>query len=140
MKRIVVGVDLTPGWSTVVQQSTTLARACGAGVEFVACVGENASGAERQVLHDDIMAAVLPYSEDLVFDVRVVVGAPHQALRQAGEGADLLVVGARGTSSGRRLLLGTVAQALLHGHGCPVLVVRDVDRELTAPAPQTLAS
>ena len=37
---------------------------------------------------------------------------------------DLLVVGSRGLSAGRRLFLGSVSGALVHHAPCPVLVVR----------------
>jgi len=37
---------------------------------------------------------------------------------------DLFVVGSRGLSTGRRLLLGSVSDALVHHATCPVLVVR----------------
>lgn len=128
MQRIVVGVDLTPGWPTVVRQALAFARSSGARLEVVACVGGDTSSKYRQVVSNEISAAVTPYTEGVAVDVRVVVGVPHQVLREAGLEADLLIVGARGTSAGRRLILGTTAQALLHGHGCPVLVVRDIDR------------
>ncbi len=36
---------------------------------------------------------------------------------------DLLVVGSRGLSAGRRLLMGSVSDALVHHAPCPVLVV-----------------
>jgi len=45
---------------------------------------------------------------------------------------DLLVVGSRGLSAARRLLLGSVSSALVHRAPCPVLVVR--------PAPTTPSS
>jgi nucleotide-binding universal stress UspA family protein len=38
--------------------------------------------------------------------------------------ADLLVLGSRGLSAGRRLLLGSVSDAIVHHAKCPVLVVR----------------
>ena len=37
---------------------------------------------------------------------------------------DLLVVGSRGLTAGKRLLLGSVSDALVHHATCPVLVVR----------------
>jgi len=37
---------------------------------------------------------------------------------------DLLVMGSRGLSTGRRLFLGSVSDALVHHAPCPVLVVR----------------
>jgi nucleotide-binding universal stress UspA family protein len=38
--------------------------------------------------------------------------------------ADLLVMGSRGLSTARRLLLGSVSDAIVHHAKCPVLVVR----------------
>lgn len=38
--------------------------------------------------------------------------------------ADLLVMGSRGLSAGRRLFLGSVSDALVHHAPCPVLVTR----------------
>ena len=47
------------------------------------------------------------------------------ALLDASDGADLLVVGARGLGRVRRLLLGSVSQQCLHHATCPVAIVRD---------------
>jgi nucleotide-binding universal stress UspA family protein len=41
---------------------------------------------------------------------------------------DLVVVGSRGLSAGRRLLLGSVSSALVDRAPCPVLVVRPMKR------------
>jgi nucleotide-binding universal stress UspA family protein len=38
--------------------------------------------------------------------------------------ADLLVVGSRGLSTAKRLLLGSVSDAIAHHSGCPLLIVR----------------
>jgi nucleotide-binding universal stress UspA family protein len=56
----------------------------------------------------------------------VRTGDPALQLEQGAEenGADLVVVGARGHSAAHRLLLGSVSTRLLHHARRPVLVVR----------------
>lgn len=49
---------------------------------------------------------------------------PAQALMQAAEGADLLIMGARGRGGFKGLLLGSVSDQLVHHAPCPVTVVR----------------
>lgn len=58
--------------------------------------------------------------------LEVRTGDPAVQLERAAEenGADLVVVGARGHSVARRLLLGSVSTRLLHHAHRPVLVVR----------------
>lgn len=54
-----------------------------------------------------------------------VVGAPGESiLAEARQGHyDLLVLGRRGLSPLKELLLGSVSQAVLHGTPCPILIV-----------------
>ncbi|MEU8193178.1 universal stress protein [Microbispora amethystogenes] len=64
-----------------------------------------------------------PYP-DLRVTEEVVRRHPVEALLQASQGADLLVVGSHGHGEFSGLLLGSVTQALLHHATVPVAVVR----------------
>jgi nucleotide-binding universal stress UspA family protein len=59
-------------------------------------------------------------------DLSIAVGHPApEILRYADvTDTDLLVVGARGLGTMKRLLLGSVSEAVLRHAACPVLVVR----------------
>ncbi|UOE22148.1 universal stress protein [Thermobifida halotolerans] len=61
---------------------------------------------------------------DVPVGVRVVYEHPVQALLDAGEYADLVVVGSHGRGSVAGLLLGSVSQSVLHRSSAPVAVVR----------------
>jgi nucleotide-binding universal stress UspA family protein len=72
-------------------------------------------------------------SERVSVHVRVGQAAP-EILALAGEvGADLIVVGTHGRSGIRRLVLGSVAESIVSGASCPVLVVRPRKSEAEAP-------
>ena len=69
--------------------------------------------------------AVADQSTDGVDVERTLVRGPAvQALLDAAEGADLLVVGSRGHGGFAGLLLGSVSQQCAHHASCPVVIVR----------------
>ncbi len=55
--------------------------------------------------------------------VRALSGVPAEELIKAGEDADLLVVGSRGSGGFGRLLLGSVGSQVTQHAPCPVVVV-----------------
>lgn len=57
--------------------------------------------------------------------VQGVSGVPCDELIRASDDADLVVVGARGMSGMRRMLLGSVSTTVLHHARCPVAVIPD---------------
>lgn len=62
---------------------------------------------------------------ELAYDARIEEGPTYGSIRQAIErdDPDLLVIGTRGLTGARRLLLGSVADAVLRGVACDVLAV-----------------
>lgn len=75
-------------------------------------------------LDDIVEAALRGGSEAGSIERRVVCDLPARALLDASEGAELLVVAARGTGGFRGLLLGSVSQHCLHHASSPVAIVR----------------
>lgn len=96
-----------------------------AGPTYVPSTAEWQASAQQIV--DKAVAEALAGPEpptDVPVTPRAVHGGPRKLLDQA-VGAELLVVGARGTSGLERWVLGTVSRQMVEQTPCPVLVVRD---------------
>lgn len=91
---------------------------------------------DRERIIDDVGRRLLDIADRLrvgyrTVHVEVLDGRPateivHDAERK---GADLIVVGARGLSTARRLLIGSVSSEVVDHAPCPVLVAREGDIE-----------
>ncbi|WUU80966.1 universal stress protein [Streptomyces cellulosae] len=79
----------------------------------------------EQHLLDETVTAWQEKFPQVAVERRLVRSRVRPALIDAGRGARLVVVGARGHGGFTGLLLGSVSQALLHHAHCPVTVVRD---------------
>lgn len=77
----------------------------------------------RLVLRD-VLAGYREEHPDVDVIEEAVRGHPVEVLRQAAEGADLLVVGSHGYGAFAGLVMGSVSQAMLHHSPCPLAVVR----------------
>ena len=55
--------------------------------------------------------------------VRAESGVPAEVLINASKGADMLVVGSRGSGGFSRLLMGSVSNQVAHHAACPVVII-----------------
>jgi nucleotide-binding universal stress UspA family protein len=78
---------------------------------------------------DTLVTVVRDEFPDLEIQAEAVLEHPAAALKRAGAGAQLLVVGSRGRGAVRGLLLGSVSQHLLRHAACSVAIVHDIGRE-----------
>ena len=81
------------------------------------------SAAARETLAEAV-AAALADDPGLEIEQRLVEGDPAEALVDASESADLVVVGSHGRSGLRAALLGSVSRHVASHAACPVVVVK----------------
>ena len=139
MARVVVGVDGSETSIEALRQAIAAARERGATVDAVVAwhfpgitmlpgpedVPTPTKLEEQARAHlDSAVAAVGSAAEGVEIRSHVVQGHPADVLMRAADGADLLVVGARGTGGFRGLLIGSVSNQVVHHATCPVLVAR----------------
>ncbi|HVM63697.1 MAG TPA: universal stress protein [Acidimicrobiales bacterium] len=141
MKRIVVGVDGSPGSVAALRWAVGLAQETGAEVDAVSAwwlptgwtegawardipkLGAEMFAATAARLDQAVSAATGGTSDPVAVRPCVVEGASAQVLLDASKGADLLVVGSRGRGGFAGLLLGSVSQQCVHHARVPVVVV-----------------
>ena len=135
--RIVVGVDGSEGSQNALRWAARQAQYTGATLEVVigwqypAFYGWAPAGPD-DADYGQIAEQVLTETLDKVFGpdrperlaTRVVACHPAQALVEASEGAELLVVGNRGHGGFADALLGSVSTYCVHRAHCPVTVIR----------------
>jgi nucleotide-binding universal stress UspA family protein len=139
MTDIVIGIDGSAGSAAALRWAVREAELRQGKVTAVMAWGlleqHHATGNEFDPAYDSrdaaealaaaVEAAVGPEVAPTVTQ-RVVCDLPARALLDASEGADLVVVGARGLGGFRKLLLGSVSEQVLHHARCPVAIIRDV--------------
>ncbi|WP_175411919.1 universal stress protein [Streptomyces sp. TRM64462] len=95
-----------------------------AAVHVSADAHSGAPRAEGERILADALSGIDRPGVEVAASARLVTGPVRQALIEESEGAQLLVVGARGLGGFAGLILGSVSQAVLHHAHCPVAVVR----------------
>jgi nucleotide-binding universal stress UspA family protein len=72
----------------------------------------------------DALGEAFPEKPPVEIESKLVEGDPAEALVAEAEGADLVVVGSRGRSGIKSVLLGSVSGHVVHHAPCPVVVVK----------------
>ncbi len=132
---IVVGVDGSPASKDAVVWAANQATLVGAELRAVASwrwpnyitrlpPGVDPAADTKRTLDEIVDAALADFTE-LEVTRHVVEGPPGPALLTQAEGADLLVVGAKGRAAFPGMLLGSVAEYCVRNGDCPVVVVRN---------------
>ncbi|MEV4788785.1 universal stress protein [Streptomyces tuirus] len=134
--RVVVGVDGSPASHAALRWAARHARMVGGAVEAIYVWDTpSARGWSGPAVDPDFdleqarerfaqeLRAVFPGEQPPRLREHLVQGDPSEALIQASEGAELLVVGRRGIGGFARAMLGSVSQRCAQHAACPVVVV-----------------
>jgi nucleotide-binding universal stress UspA family protein len=93
---------------------------------------EEAMAAARAVLARALGQVPEELREGVAVEEHIALSAPADALIAASHDAVLLVVGSRGRSEVKDLLLGSVSTACVHHGRCPIVVVPHEWRDVAA--------
>ncbi|MCI0747184.1 MAG: universal stress protein [Verrucomicrobia subdivision 3 bacterium] len=149
LTRILVPVDFSEGSRKAVRYAGALAAPFGATV-YVACivapvVALEALSALGLAESDEVAATKCEaklramardeWGESIQAEFEVVVGDPlNEIIRLARElEADLIVMSTHGYTGLKHALLGSTAEHVVRQSPCPVLVVRERERDFVAP-------
>ncbi len=140
VKHIMVALDGSPSAAKALELAADLAKSAGAAVELVSVVPLQVyystyvpdltavTATEEKAVRDRLDRDLQELKAKGIQDVRatVLTGLVVEALLDHVQAhpPDLLVMGSRGQSATRRLLLGSVSDALVHFAQCPVLVAK----------------
>jgi nucleotide-binding universal stress UspA family protein len=138
-KRIIIAVDESPFAARAAEVGIELAKALKADLAFFHAIDPSALSAPEGGVPRDVLASLAERdARNLLaaFRERAALSPPALEFLEFGKPiakivdgakswpADLIVLGSHGRRGVEKLLLGSVAEGVLHHAPCPVLVVR----------------
>ena len=83
-----------------------------------------------------MLEAVVPTDPTVPYEHRLITGDPATAIARLAEEeqADLIVMGTHGRTGLTRLLMGSVAEAVVRRAPCPVLTYKQTDHSADSAA------
>ena len=144
LKLILTSTDFSPSSDAALAMATALARDSGAkllivhveeiplatgGAEYLYSVPEPATQELKEMLSE-----VVPRDPSVPFEHHLLAGDPAEAIIRTAEqeNVDMIVIGTHGRTGLTRLLMGSVAEAVVRRASCPVLTVKQAAKVASA--------
>lgn len=146
-RKILFPTDFSHTGDSALELATTLARERGAKLLIVHVeeppaaygAGEMYYGMPDPVTDDlrKMLEQVAPPDPQVPCERRLITGDPATAIASLAqdEGVELIVMGTHGRTGLMRLLMGSVAEAVVRRAPCPVLTLRQPSAPESAPTP-----
>jgi len=131
--RLLAAVDIRDHANTVLDTARSFAEATGSTLDLVYASAELARipmdqddmwAGQRSDERRSLEALRDSLPEHMRGTARVLVGKPAEVLPPATWEYDLVIMATHGRSGLKRLMVGSVAEAVLRGAHCPVMTVR----------------
>jgi universal stress protein A len=144
-RKILFPTDFSSASQEALKWATSLARDSGASITIVHVEEPPMAygGGELYVGDDEghreelkkSLVQVVPTDPSIQFEHKLLIGDPATAIVQTAtdEGADFIVIGTHGRTGLTRLLMGSVAEAVVRRAQCPVLTIKQ-PASVEAPA------
>ena len=142
LEKILFPTDFSHTGDSALAMATALARDTGAKLVFVHVEeppmayggGEMYYGLPDPQTEDleEMLGKVVPTDPNVPFEHHLVTGDPSAAIPRFAkqEGVDLIVMGTHGRTGISRLLMGSVAEAIVRRSPCPVLTFKQPHEEM----------
>jgi nucleotide-binding universal stress UspA family protein len=132
LEKILFATDFSPPSQAALRYASSLARDAGATLLIVHVVEpplDQVYYMPPDYSHSEVrreLESVVPAFKDVKYEQRLLTGiAADEILRVSNEeGVDLIVMGTHGRTGWMRLLMGSVAQAVMRRAPCPVLTLK----------------
>ena len=145
--KILFPTDFSHTGDAALELATSLARERGGTLLIVHVeeppaaygAGEMYYGMPDPVTEDlrKMLEQVAPADPQIPCERRLITGDPATAIAHLAqeEGVELIVMGTHGRTGLMRLLMGSVAEAVVRRAPCPVLTLRQPDQPVDTPTP-----
>ncbi len=139
-KKILFATDFSPASEAALKYATALSRDSGATllILHVEELPTPYAGGEMLLPQPEypnpeirrMLEAVVPTDKNVKYEHHLVLGTPAEDIVRvaAEQHADLIVIGTHGRTGLKRVLIGSVAEAVMRRAACPVLTLKQSDK------------